>query len=412
MLGGAMLCRRRWCTFADMAVATRSRVVLTGPPLALLITGAHLANDAFTNILPVYLPTLQLRFGFGEAMLATLVALISLSSNVLQAFVGALSDRWGRRRTAAIGLILSSVLMSFIAVAPTVWALVLVLAIGGLGSAIFHPGAVSMMRDVGARKSLFIGVFAAGGALGSAIMPVIVLWIMRTYGAEYVPWLAFVGVAVGLALLALAPTQTPATGANRPKVFDAKLFAGPVGLLALAGIMRATAFVSFSNAMPLYLVSVRGFAPDAGVIGSTLAAYGIAAATGGMLVGIFEGRIGRIRIIVTSMLLAVPLLILTLALDPGTLGYYGAVAAAGLLTNASVPLLVVSAQDLAPHAVGPASGMLMGLTWGTAGVAYIGFGALQELVGISPALVASFIFLVPAALLAGVVLRRHRHALG
>jgi MFS transporter, FSR family, fosmidomycin resistance protein len=394
-----------------MAVAVRSRVVLTGPPLALLITGAHLANDAFTNILPVYLPTLQLRFGLGEAMLATLVAVISLSSNVLQAFVGALSDRWGRRRTAAAGLVVGSLLMSFIAVAPTVWALVLILAIGGLGSAIFHPGAVSMMRDVGARKSLFIGIFAAGGAVGSAIMPVIVLWIMRVYGPEYVPWLALVGVTVGVALFALAPTQTPVTGANRPKVFDAKLFAGPVGLLSLAGTLRATAFVSFTNAMPLYLVGIRGFAPDAGVIGATLATYGIASATGGMLVGLFERRLGRIRLVIVTMLLAVPLLVLTLVLDPATLAYYGAVAAAGLLTNASVPLLVVSAQDLAPHAVGTASGMLMGLTWGTAGVAYIGFGALQELLGIAPALVASFLFLVPAALLAGAVLRRHHAGL-
>lgn len=395
-----------------MSVAVRSRLVLTGPPLALLITAAHLANDAFSNILPVYLPTLQLRFGLGEAMLATLVALISLSSNVLQAFVGALSDRWGRRRTAAIGLILASVLMSFIAVAPTVWALVLVLAVGGLGSAIFHPGAVSMMRDVGVRRSLFIGVFAAGGALGSATMPVVVLWIMRVHGPQYVPWLAIVGVAVGLALLWLAPTQTPARGANRPKVFDAALFAGPVGLLALAGTLRAVAFVSFTSAIPLYLVNVRAVAPDASVIGATLATYGIAAATGGMLSGAFEATLGRIRVIVVTMVLAVPLLMLVLTMEPGTVAYYLTVAGAGLLTNASVPLLVVSAQDLAPHAVGPASGMLMGLTWGTAGVAYIGFGAVQEVVGIVPALVASFLFLLPAAALAGAVLTRNREALG
>jgi hypothetical protein len=41
-----------------MAVAVGASAALTGPPLALLFTGAHLANDAFTNILPVYLPTL------------------------------------------------------------------------------------------------------------------------------------------------------------------------------------------------------------------------------------------------------------------------------------------------------------------------------------------------------------------
>lgn len=391
-----------------MAVALRPRAALVGVPLAALITTAHMANDAFSNILPVYLPTLQQRFGLGEVALASLVAVIALSANVLQAFMGALTDRWGRRRAAALGLLLSSVLMSFIAVASTVWALVAMLAIGGLGSAIFHPGAVAMMRDTGPRKSLAVGVFAAGGALGSAIMPVIVLFILRSYGPQYVPYLAVVGVALAAALFVWSPPSKCLTGAARPKIFDLALFAGPVGLLSLAGIMRAIAFVSFTSAMPLYLVSVRGFAPDAAVIGATLATYGIASATAGMLTGLLEQRIGRVRLVVGSMVLAVPALALVLTLVPGSLGYFVAIAAGAMLTNASVPLLVVSAQDLAPHAVGTASGMLMGFTWGIAGVAYIGFGAVQAWLGLVPALLASFVFLWPAAALAGTVLVRHR----
>lgn len=385
---------------------------MTGAPLALLITGAHLANDAFSNVLPAFLPTLQLRFGLGEAALAGLVALISISANVLQAFAGALTDRWGRRRAAALGLLLSSVLMSFIAVAPSVAVLVALLAFGGIGSAVFHPGAVAMMRGVGGRASLNVGVFAAGGAVGTAIMPVVALAVLRSHGPSYVPLLALVGVALALALFALAPAQPQAEGPARPKVFDAALFRGPVGALSLAGILRATAFVSFSSAMPLYLVNVRGFAADAPLIGSTLATYGFAAASAGLLAGVFEARIGRVRLVVASMLLAVPVLVGTLLVAPGTAAYFALVALSGVLTNASVPLLVVSAQDLAPHAVGTASGMLMGFTWGMAGVAYLGFGALQELVGITSALLASFAFLVPAALLAGTILWRHRARLG
>jgi MFS transporter, FSR family, fosmidomycin resistance protein len=391
-----------------MAVAYRPRAALVGVPLAALITTAHVANDAFSNILPVYLPTLQQRFGLGEVALASLVAVIALSANVLQAFMGALTDRWGRRRAAALGLLLSSVLMSFIAVAPTVWALVAMLAIGGLGSAIFHPGAVAMMRDTGPRKSLAVGVFAAGGALGSAIMPVIVLFILRAYGPQYVPYLAAIGVALAAALFFWSPPSQRPTGTARPKIFDLGLFVGPVGLLSLAGIMRATAFVSFTSAMPLYLVSVRGFAPDAAVIGATLATYGVASAAAGMLSGWLEPHVGRVRLVVGTMLLAAPTLSLVLALEPGSLAYFGAIALGAMLTNASVPLLVVSAQDLAPHAVGSASGMLMGFTWGIAGVAYVGFGALQAWLGLAPALVASFAFLWPAAALAGTVLVRHR----
>jgi MFS transporter, FSR family, fosmidomycin resistance protein len=391
-----------------MAVALRPRVALVGAPLALLITAAHMTNDAFANVLPVFLPTLQQRFGLGEVALASLVAVISLSGNVLQAFMGALTDRWGRRRAAALGLMLSSILMSFVVVAPTVWVLVAMLALGGVGSAIFHPGAVAMMRDVGERKSLAVGVFAAGGALGTAVMPIVVLAILRSYGPAYVPWLALVGVALGAALFAWSPPSVRPRGVDRPKLFDVALFAGPVGLLSLAGTMRATAFITFMSAMPLYLVNVRGYAPDAAIIGATLATYGFASAVAGMLSGLLERRIGRVRLVVASMLLAVPALTAVLLLPPGSFVYFAAIAAGALLTNASVPLLVVSAQDLAPHAVGTASGMLMGLTWGTAGVAYIGFGAVQQLVGLVPAMLASFAFLVPGAWLAGRVLHRNR----
>ena len=395
-----------------MTIRTGRRVALAGPPLALLLTLTHGANDAFTTILPVFLPILQVRFGLGEAALAGLVAVIALSSNVLQVFAGALADRWGRRRAAALGLVIGSVLMSFLAVAPTVWALVLILAIGGLGSAVFHPAAASMARSVGTRKGLAVGLFTSGGPLGSAIMPVVVLFVIRRYGTAYVPWLAVVGVTLGLLLFLLAPRQTQPSRAERPRVFDPALFAGPIGLLALVGILRAVAYISFTNAMPLFLVNVRGVAPDAPVIGWTLALYGASASAGVLLSGGLEHRLGRVRLIVGSMLLAMPLLLATLLLPAGSLAYYVLVAAAGMATNAAIPLLVVSAQDLAPHAVASASGMLMGFTWGVAGVLYVFFGALQQLVGLGPALAGSFLFMAPGAALALVVLRRNADALG
>lgn len=388
------------------------RTVLGGAGLALLLTAAHAVNDAFANVLPVFLPTLQVRFGLGEAALAGFVALISFSSNVLQAFAGALADRWGRRRAAAGGLIVGSVLMSLLPVVPTVWALFLVLAIGGLGSALFHPAAASMARQAGSRKGLAVGLFGAGGPLGSALMPIVALWLLRTYGPGSIPFLAPLGVLLGVLLLWYAPQQAKPDRENRPKVFDRALFAGPVGLLAVTGILRAVAYISFLNAMPLYLVNVRGFAPDAAILGLTLAAYQVAASVGVVGAGALESRVDRRVLIAGSMLAALPLLVATLIVPPGSLAFYLVVAAAGLCTNAPIPILVVSAQDLAPNAVATASGMLMGFTWGVAGVAYVGFGALQQWVGIVPALVFAFAFLVPAALLASWVLGRERPALG
>ena len=383
------------------------RFTLSGLNLAILLTLSHAANDAFTNVLPVFLPIFQERFNLGEAVLASFVAVISLSSNVLQAFMGALADRWGKRRSAALGLVLGSILMSFVAVAPTVWMLFILLAVGGLGSAIFHPAASSMARNVSSKTGLSMGFFISGGSLGSALMPIVALAIIRNYGTQYVPYLALVGIVIGALLFFLSPEQEVARGASRPKIFDSKLFFGPVGILSLVGIMRAITFIGFTNALPLWLVNTKGFAPDAQLIGWTLGVYSIASSVGVMSAGALEQKLGRGFLIAGTMLLALPALLVLFVVAPGSLLYYALVAVIGILTNASVPLLVVTAQDLAPHAVATASGMLMGFTWGVAGVLYIGFGALQESIGLSSAMIFSYLFLIPAALLSLWVMRKY-----
>mgnify|MGYP000884081005 CR=1 FL=1 len=392
--------------------ASGRTAALSGLSLTILLTLSHAANDAFTNVLPVFLPTLQDRLGLGEAVLAVAVAVISLSSNVLQPVFGGFVDRWGRRRSAALGLVVGSTLMGFVSVVGSVWALFFVLAVGGLGSAVFHPAAASMARDTGARRGLSMSLFAAGGSLGVAVMPVVILWVVRSFGAAYVPLLSVLGVAFGLALFLLTPPQTPKAPAPGPRrLIDLSLVTGPVGALAAAGILRAMAFISFTNGMPLFLANVRGYAPDAPEIGLTLSIYSAAASAGTILAGLVEARFGRLRVIVACMLAALPVLLLTLTLAPGSLPYYACVALGGMLTNASIPLLVVSAQDLAPDSVAAASGLLMGFTWGTAGVVYIGFGALQEAVGIAPALALGFAFLLPAVALVTYVFRRNGAAL-
>lgn len=372
---------------------------------------AHATNDAFTNVLPAFLPTLQARFGVGEAMLATFVAVVSISANVMQAFLGNVADRWGRRRSAAVGLIGGSVLMSFMAVAPNSISLLIILAVGGLGSALFHPAAVSLVSSTGGNRSLAVGLFAAGGPIGAALMPIVALAIIRNYGVQYVPWLAILGVTIGLTLYFLTPRQEPRPKTNRPKAFDLALFRGPVGQLALAAIFRAIAFVSFTNALPLFLTLSRGFAADAPIIGTSLALYSIGGSAGGLLAGALERRFGRRRLVWSLMLIAAPITASVLFVEPGTALFWLLVTLAGLTTNAPIPLMVVSAQELAPDQVATASGMLMGFTWGTAGVIYIVFGALQEWIGLQPALLLAFGFLLPAALLARNVLKRNRAAL-
>lgn len=399
---------------AVLTPPTPKRWLLTGAGLAAFLTVVHATNDAFTSMLAALLPTLQLKFGLSETILALLVATLSFSSSVTQPLFGALADRLGRRLVGALGVILSSSLLSLMAVVPSVYLLFAVLFIGGLGSAAFHPSATSMARTAGGGryKALVVSVFSAGGTVGLALGPVIILFVIANFGVGFTPWLMVPGVLMGVMTYVLVPAQERSSGENRPKLFDAKLFAGPVGLLCLAGILRSISFVTFTNAMPLWMVTSFGIARDAELIGFTLAAFSFSAGVGGVIAGALGRRVSRQWLITGTMLLALVPLFGLFWLTPGTLAFFLAVIAAGALVNGGLPLMIVSAQDLAPHAVGTASGMLMGFTWGTAGVLYIGIGYLQEQLGLMPAMSLSFLTLIPGAALAYLVLSKYRAAMG
>ena len=378
-----------------------------GVPVLLILV--HATNDAFTGMLAALLPTLQDRFSVGESTLALFVATLSFSSAVLQPLLGGVADRFGRRTMAVLGILTSSVVLSLIGIAPSATALFALLLLGGLGSAAFHPAGTALMRQHGgALKELAVAAFSSAGTIGLAIGPVVILTVVRRFGLEASPLLMIPGVVLGLALaVALPRAKTP--GPHRRIAFlDPRLVWSPIGLLSLTGILRSLSFVTFNNAVPLWLVEAHGAAPDAAVISTTLAVFAVGAGVGGLGAGALAARYSRRRLTVGAMLLAAPAMLAVFVVTPGTLPFYGVVALGGVLANAAVPLLIVSAQDLAPGSMGAASGMLMGFTWGTAGVLYLGVGVLQEAIGLAPSMALAFTMLVPAAALAGAVLARER----
>lgn len=391
---------------------TVRRLQVTGFSFTLLLLLAHATNDAFGSMLSALLPTLQLRFGASETMLALLVATYSFSSSVLQPVFGAIADRVGRRTVGALGVMTSSAVLSLIAIAPNPWLLLVLLLVGGLGSAAFHPAGTGMARDAArGRGGLAVGLFSAGGTAGLALGPVVIGTLLMNGWLHWSPVLMIPGVVLGLLMLLLIPKEEPRTDRRRVKMFDLELFRGPVGQLTIAGTLRSISWVAFNNSWPLFLVNHRGLATDSGVLFWSLAVLSFSGGLGGIIAGLLEGRFSRQALVTGTMLVALVPLFALFVLPVGSLLYYLAIALAGALINGGLPLMVVTGQELAPHAVGTASGMLMGLTWGSAGVLYLGIGALQQTVGILPAMVLSFLTLVPGALLARRVLIRHGSAL-
>ena len=182
-------------------------------------------------------------------------------------------------------------------------------------------------------------------------------------------------------------------------------------MLTLAGILSSLSLVTFHSAVPLWLVSERGAAADSPLIGWTLGAFSLAAGLGGILSGFLSGRVDRRVLVSGTMLGAVAPLLATFYFDVGTVLFFLAATLGGGLMYANLPHMILAAQDLAPHAMGVASGMLMGFTGGMAGLLYVGIGKLQEVIGLAPAMTLSYLGMVPAALLALYILSRHRESM-
>jgi FSR family fosmidomycin resistance protein-like MFS transporter len=388
-----------------MPHVVREPGILTGTRMAAFLALVHAVNDILTATLGALLPTLQARLAAGTTTLAVLVAALAVSSSITQPALGALADRLGLRRVAGIGVALGAVSLSLVGVAGTVPVLLLLLVLGGLGSAALHPVSTSIVGGPTAKNpGLAVGLFTAGGMAGFAAGPVLVLYLVSWHGIDAMPWLMVPGLLLAIGVVALLPEFEPHGTGRLLRALDRRLFTGGMGQLTAAATLTGLAFIAFTSAVPLWLVDAHGLATDAPLLGWTLGAFSLGAGLGAVAGGALAPRYGHRRTAVISLLAAAPALIGVLIAPPGAVTMVlGGLA--GVLLYASQPLLIVAAQDAAPQNPTAAAGVVMGLGSGLAGLLYIGVGALQGMIGLPTAMALTFGLLVPAAGIAARVLR-------
>ena len=368
--------------------------------VALVVSGAHAVNDMYASFVPPLLPRIMGDLGLSITSAATLAVAFSVAAALPQPFFGFAADRYGRRGLAVLGPVISGVFVSGISWATGFWSLLLLLLIGGIGSAAFHPpGAsyavrVSEGRGGGARYS----VFSFGGSVGFAMGPVVAVWLAQAKGMEGL-WMAalpvllvapfvYLGLPEELAETSTSDRAPPA--APREVLRQLK---GPLGLIF--GISAVMAFVqrTFQTMVPI-IVAENGGSETLGAV--ALTAYFSAQAFGTVAGGVLSDRLDRPKLLAHLCFWALPAHALAVWIGPaGTFGL--AVAAiAGFLGMATLPPVVVMAQEMIPNGTAASSGVVMGLAWATGALGVLGTGILADAVGPQAATLGSF----PIALIA------------
>ena len=364
--------------------------LLGGTSLAVFMALVHTVNDAITAILGALLPTLQERFDASPTLLAVIVAVFWISSSVTQPIFGALGEDVGLRVIGSLGVLMAATFLSLIGVASELWLLFLLLVIGGLGSAALHPIGTTIAGSQATSATLGVGLFTAGGMVGFALGPVLILYLVSKFGSDATIWLMAPGLVLGAAVAVLLPQWEPHPRRPLRQLFAWRLVRGPIGLLAVASMFSALAFVTFTSSVPLWLVREHGYAPDATLIGWTLSVFAFAGGLGSVVGGYLAPRLGAT---------------VTIVVGPAGPFFFAAAALAGLLLYVPVPALIIIAQEFAPGAPATASGMLLGLGSALAGGAYIVLGRIQQAAGLEVGILIGFSMVVPAALIALIVLR-------
>ena len=362
----------------------------------LLLAATHFLVDGYGNILAPLLPLLITQLNLSLAGAGTLQMCFQLANSVSQLAFGHIADRWRPRVLLLAGPVVGIAVLPLVGLAPSAWLLALILVLGGLGGAAFHPPAAALVhRYAGQRRGLSMSFHITSGTLGQAMAPLIFAPFVQIYGIGATPWLMLPALAVLVVLLRKLPSFERLQDTDAPAGFQAlRPYARPLSLLYLIVVLRTLTAVSFSTFVPVMLTRRGMTIAQAGTVASI---YLIAVGAGGFFGGPVADRFGARRVIMLSLVASVPLL----AIAPLTTGwtFVALLAAGGFLLQSTLPVNVTFAQMIAPISAATVSSLMMGFAWGAGGLFVPFVGMIADRIGIERTLtMMAFMPLVAAAL--------------
>lgn len=203
----------------------------TSPRWTLVLTSLGffmVALDAL--VVTTALPAIQRELHAGLSTLDWTVNAYGLTYAAGIITASALGDRFGRRRVFTAGLALFSAASAACALAPGAGLLLAARAVQGVGAAAVMPLSLTILTSAFApeRRGAVVGAWGAIGGLAVASGPVIGGAI--TQGIAW-PWIFWVNVPIGVAVLLLARTRLPESRGPA-----ARLDLPGLALLTLAGV--------------------------------------------------------------------------------------------------------------------------------------------------------------------------------
>jgi MFS family permease len=366
-------------------------------------SGGHFVHDGIADSLYVLLPFWAQALGLNYTQVGSLKTAYSAAMAIFQTPAGLLAERLGERTLLAIGTILAGAAFAALALAGSYGALLLLIPLVGVGSAVQHPLASSIIArayTTGPRRAA-LGVYNFFGDMGKMIVAFAIAAAAGVLGWQTsVAAYGLLVVVIGITLLLIL--RRLAIGARLARPHD--LLTAESRLDAVAGgkaegwglrdpqgysilscihIIDSAGRTACLTLLPFLLLQ-KGAASAS--VGLALALVFAGGAAGKLACGLLAERIGILRTVVVTELATAALLL--------------AVIAAPLpLAIASMPLLGIGLNGTSSVLYGTvaefarsdrqarAFGLFYTLGSAAGGTSPLVFGALSDGVGVPLALV-------------------------
>jgi MFS transporter, FSR family, fosmidomycin resistance protein len=351
------------------------------------LTLIHFTGDFYTAFIGPLFPVFVDKIGLSMTQVGILAGTMRLLAFIIQPTVGYLADQHQTRAFIFTGLALTIVFVPLTGIAPNFWILLLFVALGSIGSSMFHPSVTGMVPVYAGSKAGFsMSVFNTGGTLAFGLGPLFITWYVAFFRLTAMPLTTIAGLLVLLYLVRVIP-KPQGEGMRRSGFFEAlKESLGNawkvVALIWLVMFLRAVVGQSFLTFMPVLYVREGFSVTSAGAIYSL---FTVSGTISGLLSGHISDRIGFKPVFLFTYLLMAPALWLLMHLE-GNWVYLGS-ALAGACVLAPLPLGVTMAQTLAPKGRSMVASLMMGFAYGLGGAITPIVGKLADTYSIRPVLI-------------------------